>query len=258
MLTRPDDDWRNMEEMFWETSTADLRLVEDEVHVWRASLRVAPPELAAYRELLAPEEAERADRFRFPQHRDRFVVAHATLRLILARYTRLGPTNLRFEYGPHGKPSLRPAVAAGARFNLSHSGDLALYAVTCGREVGVDLERHRPDVECDKIADRFFSPAEVAALLALPPAEQRPAFFRCWSRKEAYIKALGMGLALPLDQFDVSLHPEEPARLLQTRHAPEERDRWSMWALEPGPGYAGALVVEGQGLGLRCRQFGPE
>lgn len=244
-----------MKGMHWETTTQEWPLEEAEVHVWRASLPVPPAELARYRDLLDPEERARTDRFRFPRHRDRFLAARATLRLILARYTMENPAGLRFEYGPHGKPSL--AGEHELRFNMSHSGDLALYAVARAREVGVDLERHRDDVECDQIAHRFFSPAEVAALLALPAEVRRPAFFRCWSRKEAYIKALGTGLALPLDQFDVSLAPGEPARLLQTYHAPETADRWSMWELHPGAGYAGALVAEGQGLQVRYRQFSP-
>lgn len=236
-----------MKAMCWETDPADTELARDAVHVWRASLLAPPGRLAEWRALLNPQESDRAARFRFPQHRDRFIAARAALRLIVARYAGVAPATLEFRYGPHGKPALAGG-SVDLRFNMSHSGDLALYAVARGREVGVDLERHRADVECERIAHRFFSPAEVTALLALPPEEQRPAFFRCWSRKEAYIKALGTGLALPLDQFDVSLAPDEPARLLQTYHAPHERERWSMWALEPGPDYAGALVAEGSAL----------
>ncbi len=240
----------------WVTPSTTPELSADEVHVWRASLALPGAYLSRYYEWLSPDERERADRFRFPKHRGHFIAGRGFLREILARYTGAAPRDLRFEYGPHGKPSLAGAgAAAGIRFNMSHSGGLALYAVTWGGEVGVDVERFRPEVECEKIAHRFFSPAEVEALFALPAEARRTAFFLCWSRKEAYIKALGTGLALPLDEFDVSLHPDQPAALLGARHDPEALHRWRLWSLDPGPGYAGALVTEGNVVTVRCWEW---
>jgi 4'-phosphopantetheinyl transferase len=140
-------------------------------------------------------------------------------------------------------------------FNLTHSHQLALYAVTRRREIGVDLEYVRADFADEQIAERFFSPREVAALRTVPENLLKEAFFHCWTRKEAYVKAKGEGLSIPLDQFDVSLAPGEPALLLSTRDDPQEADRWSLQALFPGSGYVAALAVEGRTWRLKCWQW---
>ncbi|HEX9921799.1 MAG TPA: 4'-phosphopantetheinyl transferase superfamily protein, partial [Anaerolineae bacterium] len=161
-------------------------------------------------------------------------------------------------YSPTGKPSLATSSQhdqPDLRFNLSHSHELALYAVTYGRDVGVDLEHVSRKIEAMQIADRFFSPSEVSVLRSLPGHLQRDAFFNCWTRKEAFIKAKGDGLSLPLDQFDVSLRPGEPAVLLSTHFDPQETGQWSLQALSPGPGYVGALALAGHGWQLRCWQW---
>ena len=141
------------------------------------------------------------------------------------------------------------------RFNLSHSHGVALYAVTRGREVGIDLEYIRSDLEVEQIAERFFSRREIATLRALPIDLRTDAFFLCWTRKETYLKARGEGLSLPLDQFDVSLIPGEPAALLSTHRGSHEALRWSLQELTPAPGYVAALGVEGHGWDLACRQW---
>ena len=143
----------------------------------------------------------------------------------------------------------------GLQFNLSHSAELALYAFTYQRQIGVDVEYMRPNIECDLLARSQFSPTEYTALQALPPLLQEKAFFLCWSRKESYIKAKGMGLSLPLDQFDVSLVPGEPAQLLDSREEAQATTHWSLHSLEPGNDYAGALTVEGFDWHLRCWQW---
>jgi 4'-phosphopantetheinyl transferase len=142
-------------------------------------------------------------------------------------------------------------VSRGLRFNVSHSQDLALFAFSVARELGVDVERMDPAVASERIPEHFFSPGECAALRALPTEQQPEAFFACWTRKEAYIKAKGKGMAIRLDQFDVSLVPGEAAALLKTAEGPREACRWSLHALSPAPGFAGALAVEGQGAKLR-------
>jgi 4'-phosphopantetheinyl transferase len=179
------------------------------------------------------------------------------LRTILGRYLDVAPGTVRFCYGPHGKPALIAEMAeqTGVRFNVAHSHDLALYAVTRGREVGIDVERIRAEVASTEIAQRFFSPAEVAALCALPDELQTEAFFACWTRKEAYIKATGGGLSHPLDGFDVSLTPGEPVVALRTHADPQEAARWSLRALDPGPGYAAAVAVEATRWNLTCWQW---
>lgn len=236
----------------WEPAPPRPRPDGDEVHVWRAALARTPPEVEALKGLLSEDELRRAGRFHFPRDRSNFVVARGTLREILSLYVGLPPALLRFDYNAFGKPELTRAHAGTrVRFNLSHAGGLALYAVAGGREVGVDVEAVRESVPCEELAANFFSPREVAALLALPARDRRRAFFECWTRKEAYIKARGEGLSLPLDSFDVSLTPGEPAALLRTGEG-REAAGWTLRELTPGDGYAAAVAVEGVGWRLRC------
>jgi 4'-phosphopantetheinyl transferase len=240
----------------WTPPPARLRLAQDEVHVWRAPLVLPAWQLRHLWQILSPEERSRADRFRFAQHRDNHIAARGLLRLILSRYLNIAPAHLRFSYGAWGKPSLAAETGGERlRFNLSHSGELALYALAGGREVGVDLELIREDFAETTVAQRTFSPREFAVLSALPASEWTRGFFNCWTRKEAYIKARGEGLSLPLDQFDVSLAPAEPAQLLRVLSNEQETRRWEMKELIPGPGYSGALVAEGSDWQLRCWQW---
>jgi 4'-phosphopantetheinyl transferase len=212
--------------------------------------------IAHLQHILVPEELERASRFYFEKDRRNWIAAHALLRSILGQYLECDPRSLRFTTNSYGKPSL-VSLAAGKQlhFNLSHSGDLALFAFAYEGEVGVDVEQMRAGIDYKELATRFFSAHERTALEALAADLQHEAFYLCWSRKEAYIKARGKGVSLPLDQFDVSLVPGEPARLLGSREEPGAVERWSLYALSPGSGYAGALAVEGSGWQLRCWQW---
>jgi 4'-phosphopantetheinyl transferase len=208
------------------------------------------------RETLDADELARVRRFHFQEDRDRYIAAHGVLRGILARYLRTEPGALRFDYGPQRKPHLTSAPDQDSiQFNLAHSHELALVAVARERDVGVDLEYIRAEVATEPLAERFFSPQEVAALRGLPEAQQAEAFFWAWTRKEAYLKARGEGLTSSLSHFAVSLAPEEPAKLLWVQGDEQEAGRWSLRHLEPGPGYAGALVAEGAGWELTCWQF---
>ena len=223
-----------------------LTLACDEMHVWRARLDRGPAVVRAMRDTLTPDERERADRFRFEKDRVRFVVARGALRDILGRYLGSPPGAISFSPGEFGKPELAGAAAESRlRFNVSHSDGLALYAVNREREVGVDLELLREDFAGLEIAERFFSPREVQALRALPRESRAAAFFNCWTRKEAYIKARGEGLSHPLHGFTVSLAPGEPAELLATDDDPAEAARWSLVELSPAEGFAAALAVKG-------------
>ena len=205
---------------------------------------------------LSAEERARGTRYRFERDLAHFIARRATLRSILAAYTGWLPAALTFCLGPSGKPALARVARGGLRFNVSHSAGLTLVAVTRCREVGVDLERIRPQLAAG-VAERFFSPVEVAALAVLPAEDRAAAFFACWTRKEAYVKAKGGGLSLGLDRFAVSLVPGEPARLLQTADDPLEVERWRLEALDPAPGYAAALAVEGWDWHLRCWRWLP-
>jgi 4'-phosphopantetheinyl transferase len=229
-----------------------VRLEGGEVQVWCASLSAPREVVEAMRRTLSPDESERAGRFHFERHREDFVVARGLLRTLVGRYLDAPPGELRFAYTPYGKPHLAGAFRdSRLRFNLSHSHELALYAFTDGAEVGIDVEHVRPDMAGEEIARRFFSPREVAALFALAPGERDAAFFQCWTRKEAFIKAVGEGLSFPLDQFDVSLGPREPAALLSVRGDAGEAARWSVRDVSPAPDYAAALVSEGRGGRVR-------
>jgi len=240
----------------WRLPPETLILGSDEVHVWRAALDQTTSQIESFRHTLAADEQARVERFYFRRNREHFIVARGVLRALLGFYLNNAPECLSFRYSSHGKPAL--AWESGGdmiRFNLSHSHGVALYAVTRGREVGIDLEYIRSDLEVEQIAERFFSRREIATLRALPIDLRTDAFFLCWTRKEAYIKARGEGLSLPLDQFDVSLIPGEPAALLSTHRGSHEALRWSLQELTPAPGYVAALGVEGHGWGLACWQW---
>ena len=205
--------------------------------------------------LLGTEERVRADRFHFARDHDQFIITRGALRCILAYYLDLTPRDVRFRYGSYGKPALdTDQNAADLRFNLSHTESLALLAVAPKRELGIDVERVRAGMAREGIAERFFAPVEVAALRALPAHRQDDAFFACWTRKEAYVKARGEGLSIPLDQFVVSLAPDQPAALLQVALDPGEVEHWSLHDLDAGPGYRAALLVEGQNPKLSWRE----
>ena len=219
-----------------------------EVHAFAVSLDLPEAALAAARPLLTPDEAARADAFLRHQDRARFTAARAWLRRMLAAYLGEPPGDLVFAYGEHGKPLL--ARAAGRLdFNLSHAGGYALLAVSPGFPIGADIEAVRPVEE--KVAERFFSAAEVKALGGLPARGWVDGFFRCWTRKEAYLKALGSGLATPLDSFTVSLAPGAPARLLDVAGEPAEAACWQMAHLDPGEGLLAAVAARRRGWSLR-------
>jgi 4'-phosphopantetheinyl transferase len=237
-------------ENLWQPGPLSLRLAPDEVHVWRFSLDRTDVELARLAKTLSAEERGRAARFHFERDRRHFLAGRGLLRALLARYLDCEPAGLRFRYGPQGKPALR--TTDPLRFNLAHSAGLALLAVSAGREVGVDLERVDETLPHEEIAKRFFSAREQAALSALPAELRAAAFFACWTRKEAYLKANGGGLSVELDSFDVALAPGEPARLLEVRGEAGGEQRWSLRALEPGSGYDGAVVAEGQSWRVCC------
>ena len=207
----------------WTHPPVHPSLSGDEVHVWRASLdRPA----ADYAILLSKDERVRADRFRFDRDRRRFIVGRGTLRIILGRYLNLSPEEVEFEYRPNGKPVLSSGLLHTAPcFNLSHSGEMLLLAVTHDRGVGVDVETIHSDLDVETLAEQFFSPAERAELQALPADRKLDSFFNGWTCKEAYLKARGEGLTYPLDQFSVSMDCDKPAKLLDVKDDPRELSR---------------------------------
>jgi len=229
----------------------------DEVHVWRIDLMTSPRAGSTLYDTLSEDEVARAARFIYDRHRDAFIAARSSLRMILGRYLARSPASLAFTYGPYGKPYLaQEGEGSGLQFNLSHAGAMALVAVVQGRDVGVDIERIEAGRAHEEIAERFFAAEEVEAFRSVPQAARVEAFFNGWTRKEAFMKASGQGLTLGLDRFCVTLRPGEPAAVLSTAWDPDEAGRWSMTALYPAPNYAAALAVEGKGLQLIRRSWG--
>jgi len=235
----------------WLFAPDSLSLEAGQVHVWRICLEQDVETLDRFRRILEPEELDRAGRFRFERLQRHFVASRGCLRHVLARYVAKRPESLRFSYNDYGKPSL--AGERSLQFNMSHSHEVALVAVTRNAAVGVDVEHIRSDFASEEIATRFFSRLEVERFSSLAKEEQVAAFFRCWARKEAYIKAIGKGLSQPLDGFDVTLAPDEPAALL--RRGEEDVRTWSMSDIDVGADYASALAVEGTPSHVSYWQF---
>jgi 4'-phosphopantetheinyl transferase len=228
-------------------------LRQDEVHIWRFSLWLPEPSISTFMHTLAEDELRRAERFHFDKDRNHFIAARVFMRAILARYMGQESAQLRFVYSNYGKPELAGNFKPkDIRFNLSHSEGLALLAVSESRSVGVDIERIRHGLADERIPEQFFSPFEVKTLRALPRNQQDEAFFHCWTRKEAYIKAKGEGLSMPLNLFDVTLVPGEPAVLLETRGDSNEAQRWLLREIAPASGYVSAVIAEGREWQLKC------
>lgn len=225
-----------------------------EIHAWFADLELSSDAIERLQTVLADDELQRAARFHFDRDRNRYIAGRGILRHLLAPYVGGRPEELSFRYGEHGKPELS-SPASDLQFNLSHSHGLALYTFVLGREIGCDVERMRDDVWRDRIADRFFSRAESDALTALPPERRTEGFFRCWTRKEAWIKARSQGMSIPLDSFDVNLDANDPAPLRATRPDPEEASRWTIHPLEAPSGFAAAIAVEGGACRIVLRDW---
>ena len=212
-----------------------------EVHVWVAGLDTSPRVFERLQATLTPDEIVRALRFRAPVDRWRSIVARGVLRNILARYLRRRPEQLEFRYGPLGKPALAGGPASeGLRFNLSHSSGVAVYAVARNREVGIDVEKIEPGLADPQLAQHFFSPREAAAIWEAPPDTRVEAFFNCWTRKEAYVKARGQGFHIPPESFEVSTLPAEPELLVD-----EDGFRCTLLSFRPIPGFMMAIAAEG-------------
>jgi len=215
------------------------------IEVVVARLDLGVEVIRALAALLSDAERARAARFGLHRDRGRFVVARSRLRQLLGDRLYARPESIELAYGERGKPALAQRFAdSGLRFNVSHCNDVAVYAFSTGREIGIDVEAVRRIGDADDIAARFFSPRENQAYLALDPHDRPLGFFNCWTRKEAFIKALGDGLYHPLGRFDVSLAPDEPARILRVESTPGDLCGWSLQSFSPVPGFVAAIVIE--------------
>ena len=236
----------------WLSPPEAIELNDDEVHVWlvNTGAKDIPQDLLAVS--LSEDEQERAARFKFAKDRRLHVAAHAALRSLLTAYLKVAANEIRFVSGTHGKPALaQPLAASGLEFNLSHSHEVALVAVARQRAVGVDVEFVKREFSFDELARRFFTTKEVAALFELPQPLQREAFFKCWTSKEAFLKAKGTGLSGKLDEVAITLAADQQVRI--NASVPD----WSLTELTLCAGYQGAMVLQGDPRTIQCYQWEP-
>jgi 4'-phosphopantetheinyl transferase len=232
----------------WLPAPKKLDLLLNDVHIWRINLNSDELQLQFFRETLSSDEIARAERFYFPEHRQRFMAGRGTLRTILGQYLDIAPKQVEFEYQPRGKPLLAAKFAdQGLLFNLSHSQDLALLGISYQNQIGVDLEYIRTMSDLEGLAKRFFSAREYEYLRLLSPAQQQQIFFRYWTCKEAYLKATGDGL-VQLEEIEIDLTPNQPSQLLVSGD-------WSLRELIPADNFAAAVVVAGSNINLHCWEY---
>ncbi|MGB0386502.1 MAG: 4'-phosphopantetheinyl transferase family protein [Ardenticatenaceae bacterium] len=242
--------------MRWPFGPNKIELPQNTIHVWAASLRHDPAKIEQLRQILTEDERARADRFYFEKDREAYTAARGQLRLLLGRYLQLEPNTIRFTYSSYGKPSLaEPFAKSGLHFNVTHSHDLAIYGFIWDNELGIDVEYkyRKPTPDFVGISTHFFAPSEQAVLgRHQGEAALREAFYRCWTRKEAYLKASGEGLSRALDSFHVTLTAHEPAKLLYVKNEPQEVERWTMMHINVNKEYTAAMCVEGNNLSMSC------
>lgn len=239
----------------WPQPPAEIALPEGEVHLWSARLDAPEDMLRHFASLLAEDEQRRAERFRGGALRSHYIAGRGTLRVLLGRYLDAAPRSFSLSYQAHGKPELGlPWKAGGLEFNVSHSHELAVYAFTRGRAIGVDVESIRPMPNAAALMERFFSPEEVAQWQQMPAERQLRAFFQGWTRKEAWLKAVGSGLSFPLNEFCVTL--DDPPRVRSIRGNAEEAAQWWLDSCEPCDDYLTAVALRGQAATVRRWQFG--
>jgi 4'-phosphopantetheinyl transferase len=243
----------------WPDVNINTRLGAGEVHVWCVQLNISDKHLLYFQRSLAPDESRRASRFHFERDRKRYIAKHGLLREILGNYLSIHPAEVQFAYNPHGKPFLlNDLQAQNLNFNISSSGDLALFVFLRGRQVGVDIEKIRQNIEFEELVERFFSENERKAFQLVKPKSKLQTFFCIWARKEAYIKAQGQGLSVPISRFDVFIDPHNKAEIFVADREAMEKDCWSLRDLDPALGYAAALAVQGKDWKLQCWRAAPE
>jgi len=228
----------------WQSATTPPELGDRDVHVWHLPLSINDMRLEQCLQVLAMEETERAAKFAFPYLRQRYIAAHGMLRLILGGVLNRDPASLRFRTGDHGKPFL---VGGRLHFNLSHSNEQGLLAVTRMTGIGVDIEGMSRKVDTRGIAERFFSESEAAELFALDDDARRHGFFNLWTRKEAWLKATGIGISEGLNKVEFNCRPGDPARLLRIHGRSEAAKRWHVRTFStPAAGFVGSLAIEAE------------
>jgi len=233
---------RKISNSLWRKSSSQVLKELGEVHVWKANLNASDEEVASFWKLLSKYERDRAKRFYFKKDRVHFIKSRATLKTLLGEYLELDPREITFQYTTFGKPFLENE---SLQFNVSHAGGHGLFAFTLEHLIGVDIEKIESGIEFEKLVSRFFSKNEARIILSLNDDQKAKAFFKCWTRKEAFIKAHGEGLSMPLDRFEVSILDSEKVSLKKVDWKEEKAEDWSMVSFEPEDGWVGALAVKG-------------
>ncbi|MCL2925797.1 MAG: 4'-phosphopantetheinyl transferase superfamily protein [Trichodesmium sp. MAG_R04] len=226
--------------MFLDQVKKELELSENNVHIWSTNLKLSSGKIEELSTILSPDEKDRANRFYFERDKNRFIIARGTLRKILSRYLNIESKKLQFTYSDRGKPYLQNTSIL---FNLSHSQDLALYAITKVSLIGIDLEYIRPINDAENLAKRFFSLQEYNLISQLPSQKQQETFLKMWTCKEAYLKATGDGLAGSLEKVEISLTPEKPVEFFSINGDIEEASHWYLYQFIPQPNYIAAVAV---------------
>jgi len=235
----------------WPCSHGTARLGGGQIHVWSVVLSDFDSDLPQFQAMLSSVERMKAERFRFSKDRNHYVIRRGILRVVLGRYLEHRPSEIDFCYGPFGKPEIKGDLAGGGlNFNDSHSGDLAVYAVTRACPLGVDVEKLRPVPDFEEIASRFFTPREAETLIGLPSERQMEAFFACWTRKEAFLKATGEGIGEGLAKVEVTLTPGEEAEILRIAGESQAQTEWQLRSFSPVPGYLAAVAFRHHNLVL--------
>ncbi|GHO82908.1 4'-phosphopantetheinyl transferase [Dictyobacter formicarum] len=233
-------------ELAWARSPSSVILKPNEIHIWRVFVDEWIAAIPDLQNVLSPEEQARAQRFYFERDRHSSIIARGVLRVLLGRYCTIDPAMILLHYNEFGKPNLTiDGSPSPLYFNLAHSHTTIVYAFTYINHIGIDIEYMRTNVEYEEVAQHYFSPREKEQLQAVPTEQKMQAFFAGWTRKEAYIKARGKGLSIPLNSFDVTLQPDKDPCLLDCREDPLAVNHWSLYALPPDPHYAGALALDG-------------
>jgi 4'-phosphopantetheinyl transferase len=227
----------------WQSSPKNISLNSTDIHIWKAKLNISLSTQNDFWQILSADEKTRANRFRFPHLRMHYIAARGVLRNLIAQYLSISPADIQFNYGKQGKPFL--VNFPNFKFNVSHSEDLAVFAFAKEMEIGIDVEYINPKIDIEVIAPNFFSQNEVTTLFKLAPKERITGFFNCWTRKEAFIKAKGGGLSIPLDQFEVTLLAKDTPKILAINWAPEDVKNWSLFSFNPRKEFVGALTTNG-------------
>lgn len=234
----------------WKNYCEQSLIVDSDVRVWRVKLNIQDKVIRMLENLLSPDEIDRANHFMFAKDRVHFIACRGQLRILLAQASGIRPDKLQFGYNGYGKPYL-VFPGSGPYFNVSHSNNLALVAISVDFQIGVDIEFMRLNTDPLQIARNFFSRHEYQQLINLPQNQQKEAFYNCWTRKEAYIKACGKGLSIPLNEFDVTLKPGEPAKIIESRFDPSSVCNWQLDSLPVPQGYIAALAVNARPYEVR-------